>query len=205
MKPWPTEARSEDRFTAPSDWCPNPGRWHSTDGDSTEEEVSELVAAFATALRPDIIVETGTAWGATTEQIGLSLWAGGYGAVLHSFEVDPERVLASRERCEIYCRSGHVQIHNQSSLEGIAALAEEHGGGPFVGLAFLDSLFDLRGPELDALAPHLLPGAIVLVHDAGPHHPLMGMLSGGGHLRPFSALRIRNPRGLLILQKEVDL
>lgn len=95
---WPTQAYDEGRFTDPTRWCPDPDRWHSTDSDSTEVEVSALVGAFAGALRSDIVVETGSAWGQTSEAIGRAL-LGSKGHLI-TCETEPDRVAATAERCK---------------------------------------------------------------------------------------------------------
>jgi hypothetical protein len=63
-------AESEARFTPPRPDCPHPEWWTSTDDDSTECEVTALVAAFVVALQPELVIETGTAFGQTAEAIG---------------------------------------------------------------------------------------------------------------------------------------
>src|SRR3546814_13227118 len=90
----------ESRFTESRKDCPHPERWHSPDSDSTEIEVSRLAAAFVEALRPDLVIETGSAFGQTAELIGQVLFTAGVGHLV-TFEVDPARVAANAERGEI--------------------------------------------------------------------------------------------------------
>jgi hypothetical protein len=151
----------ESRFTDPRADCQHPERWHSRDADSTEEEVTKLVAAYVQALRPDVVVETGTAWGQTTVEIGRVLEAGGYGGVLHTIEPDPGRCAAVRPKL----RNLPVLVHETTSLEWI----EQMPNGKLVGFAWFDSLHHLRVPEFRALRPHLAHGAFVGFHDTGPH------------------------------------
>ena len=61
---------TEDRFT-PARAVPHPESG-TVRPDSTEVEVSALAAAFVRALRPDLVVETGTAFGQTAGLIGRS-------------------------------------------------------------------------------------------------------------------------------------
>lgn len=70
-------AGSEARFTPPRPECPYPEWWTSTDVDSTECEVTALVAAFVVALQPELVIETGTAFGQTAEAIGHAVAANG--------------------------------------------------------------------------------------------------------------------------------
>src|SRR4051812_15337510 len=89
----------ESRFTRPTALCPNPHRWWSTDDDSTELQVSEMVAGLIRGLQPDYCVETGSAFGQTTETIGKALLKNGHG-ILHSLETDPGRVAQTRARID---------------------------------------------------------------------------------------------------------
>lgn len=152
----------ESRFTDPRPDCPHPERWHSLDADSTEIEVTMLVAAFVMALRPDVVVETGTAWGQTAKEIGEVLAEGSYGGVLHTIEPDPERCEAVRQKLGDL----PVLVYETTSLEWIERGKPQ---GFEVGFAWFDSLHHLRVPEFRALHPHMAPGAFVGFHDTGPH------------------------------------
>jgi hypothetical protein len=148
------EHKLESRFTEPRPDCPHPDRWHSDDADSTEWEVTELVAAFVTALRPDVVVETGSAWGQTAEAIGAALTAG---ARLHTLEPDAGRASATRKRC------AHLPV----TVHQVPSLSWRPVDG--IGFAWLDSLHHLRVPEFRRFYPHFASGAFVGFHDTGPH------------------------------------
>lgn len=179
------EDNLESRFTEPRPDCPYPERWHSDDADSTEHEVTALVAAFVGALRPDVVVETGSAWGQTSSAIGTTLAAGGYGGVLHTIEPDVERVEAVRKRCV----GLPVEVHETTSMAWEPV--------PNIGFAWLDSLHHLRVPEFRKLHPFLVPHAIVGFHDTGPHQgPLaeqIAQLEIEGLLLP---IYLPTPRGV---------
>lgn len=177
----------ESTWTRPRDGCPHPGRWSSYDSDSTELEVTALVAGFVRALQPDLVVETGTAWGQTAEAVGRALACNGQGRLV-TFEVDRDRVVASLFRCQDL----PVDVVDRPSLDGIADLP-----AGTVGFAWLDSLFDLRLRELEALRPKLGAGAVVGLHDTGPQHPLAGQLDG---LRGWRRIDLPTPRGVTFLQ-----
>jgi predicted O-methyltransferase YrrM len=189
----------ESRFTEPRADCPYPERWHSPDSDSTEIEVSRLAAAFVTALRPDLVIETGSAFGQTAELIGKALAASGVG-MLVTFEVDPARVAATGDRVA----GLPVQVAPQASLEGIEMLAMNGHQGK-VGFAWLDSLFELRVPELRAIRPLLTPGAIVGIHDCGePGHTKYNNFAREVALEAdrlaFGRISLPTPRGVTFLQ-----
>lgn len=176
--------RSEARFTAPRGDCPHPERWHSADCDSAEFEVTALVAAFAGALRPDIAVETGSAWGQTSEAIGRALADAPVGK-LYTLEPDAARAEAAEKRCV----GLPVEVVQRSSMKWTPP-------GP-VGFAWLDSRFELRVPEFRRLYRHFIPGAIVGFHDTGPHRgQLRGQIEGleaDGMLLP---VHLPTPRGV---------
>src|SRR3990172_4705889 len=65
--------RREELYARPE--CPQPGRWSAPDGVATETDVSALLGALVRALKPDLVVETGSYLGHTTEAIGRALAA----------------------------------------------------------------------------------------------------------------------------------
>lgn len=195
---------TEDRFTPPRPGCMHPGRWHSPDADSTEAEVSALAQAFVRAIRPDLVVETGTAFGQTTDLMGQALMFGRYGGKLVSFELDAERVAYSRERCEDL--GDTVQIRHESSIEGLEVLCRqiEAGGMPRIGFAWLDSLFALRLPELRIIEPWLADGAVVGIHDCGSpsmaKYPGFAMeVNDEAERLGFDIINLPTPRGVTFL------
>ncbi len=178
------ELKLESRFTLPRPDCPHPERWHSDDADSTEHEVTYLVAAFVGALRPDVVVETGSAWGQTAEAIGRVLLDAGVGH-LYTLEPDQGRADATRKRCD----GLPVTVEQTESMEW-----EPIDG---IGFVWFDSLHHLRVPEFRRLYPHLAPGAFVGFHDTGPHqgglrHEIE-QLEGEGLLLP---VHLSTPRGV---------
>jgi predicted O-methyltransferase YrrM len=191
----------ESRFTEPRTDCPHPERWHSPDSDSTEIEISRLVAAFVEALRPDLVIETGSAFGQTAELIGNVLFQAGVGHLV-TFEVDTARVAATADRVA----GLPVQVAPQPSLEGIQELIDGGRAGQ-VGFAWLDSLFELRVPELRLIRPLLSQGAIVGIHDCGePGATKYNDFSRGVALEAkrlgFKRISLPTPRGVTFLQMD---
>lgn len=189
----------ESTWTDPRPDCPHPERYHAPDSDTTETEVTALVAAFVTALQPDLVVETGSAFGYTSAAIGAALQAAGQG-MLHTYEVDPARVADTLRRV-----SGlPVVVNRKPSLEGIADLIAA-GRASQVRFAFLDSLLELRVPELQAIRPLLALGAIVGVHDCGePGHtkysPFSQEIATAADRLGFNRISLPTPRGVTFLQ-----
>lgn len=182
--------RLESRFTEPSQLCPHPERWHSRDADSTEIEVSALVGAFARALRPDFVLETGTAWGQTAEQIGEGLQTGDTG-YLFTLEVNPERVAESQTRCN----GLPVSVVRSESL------AWTPPDDVVFGLCWFDSLHHLRVPEFMRYREWMKKGTIVGFHDTAPHQgqlraEIMELESAGLILPIF----LNTPRGAVFAE-----
>lgn len=175
----------ESEWTKPRADCPHPEWWTARDPQSTEFEVSELVAAFVRALQPEYVVETGTCIGQTAEIIGHALVANGHGR-LDTLETDPERAEFSRSRCA----GLPVTVHTIPSLDFTPAQP--------VDFAWLDSRTHLRVPEFERLRPHLSPWAIVGFHDTSPHQGPWGREVES--LPGTRAIRLRTPRGVTFVE-----
>lgn len=148
---------SEIEYTAPRPDCPHPEYWSSDDSDSTEHEVTKLVAAFVRALQPEFVVETGTAFGQTAHGIGVSLMLNGHGRLV-TLETDPERADYSRRRCE----GLPVEVLEVASLD--------YTPDEQIDFAWFDSLTHLRAAEYQLYRPYMSDRCVVGFHDTGPHH-----------------------------------
>lgn len=176
---------AESTWTAPRPDCPHPEWWSSTDAQSTELEVSELVAAFVRALQPEYVVETGTCHGQTAHFIGLALLANGHGR-LDTIETDQDRASASWSRCA----GLPVTVKCMSSLDFTPV--------EMIGAAWLDSETHLRIPEFELYRSWLLPGAIVGFHDTAEQHGPWGRLVEA--LPGTRPIRLRTPRGVTFVE-----
>jgi len=177
-------AEPESRFTQPREDCPHPEYWTSTDGDSTECEVTELVGAFVRALQPEFCVETGAAWGNTTHAIAEALLRNGHGR-LESLEIEPDRIAHVEQRCE----GLPVEVVGLSSLEYVPPLP--------VDFAWFDSLCDYRHIEFRRYLAMMHSRTVVGFHDTGPHHAVRAFIEPlvtEGLLAPL--LYLPTPRGV---------
>ena len=173
----------ESTFTSPSSHCPNPELWSATDNQSTELEVTNLIAAFVVALRPKFVIETGTCEGNTAHAIGTALRAAGRGRLV-TLEVDPNRIASATPRMA----GLPVEIRRQSSLE--------YTPDEPVDFAFFDSEVPLRPLEFERYLPFMHSRTVVGFHDTGPQHQtrtLLGPLEARGILAP---LYLPTPRGV---------
>lgn len=187
-----TVAEPESRFSQPDERCQHPERWTSTDEQSTELEVSALVAAFVTALQPDLAVEVGAASGQTTVRMADAMEQNGHGA-LYSIEADPH--LAERVRVlTSSCQRTHVITADSTGWEPPSQ----------IDLLFIDGQLD-RLADFRHFQPWLRRGATVIVHDTAPENEaapgrpmnaeLHAALAACGR-----AVDLPTPRGLTIIE-----
>ena len=176
---------SEALFTAPSDWCPEPRRWAALDGDAAECEVSDLVGALVVALKPKVVVETGTHLGGTASRIVGALRYNQFGH-LWTIENDPD-----------------MARHAARGIEGewatvVCGWSLEWTPPDGIGFAWLDSDIVCRPWELRRYWARFAPGAIVGVHDTAPHH--LDRAGWDALVAGLPALNLRTPRGVTFLQ-----
>ncbi len=172
----------ESRFTVPRDDCPHPEWWHSVDDESTELEVSELVASFVRALQPDLVVESGTAYGQTARAIGHALKANGHGSLL-TYEIDQRRASIALARC-VGLPVLLFTVPFRPTVEGI-------------GFAWIDGHIDERVADLESCRPLFALGAIVGVHDSSPFHGIRPALEALDWIR---WIHLPTPRGVMFGQ-----
>jgi hypothetical protein len=175
---------TEDQFTKSDDECPHPEYWHAPDSESAEWEVTRLVAAMACALRPALIVETGSHVGATAEAIGRTLKRASRGQLI-TIEID--KTLAERTQNRV---SGlPVTVVRGSSLD-------YEPPGP-VEFFWLDSDVGIRAEEVRHFLPWTTHRTVFGVHDTGPRHCVSKYLCGlvaEGIIQP--PVYLPTPRGV---------
>lgn len=145
------------------------------------------MAGFVRATQPEYVLETGAAWGQTSEAIGDALHANGHGRLV-SLEPDPVRARYARARCT----GLPVDIEQVASLDYTPTAV--------IDFAWLDSLLHLRTLEARQWRPWLRAGAIIGMHDTGPQHDLrwrVEELLTEGWLRPMF---LPTPRGVMFAE-----
>ena len=187
----PLDPLPESRFFDPDIRCPHPERWHSTDGCSAEIEVGELIAGFVRALQPDLVVETGAAFGITSAVIGTALERNGHGRLV-ALEIDELRA----EMAEAKCAGLPVSIVRESSLEWTPPEP--------VNVLFSDTEMLLRVPETFRLLDYLPVGSLVIFHDTGPRYGFLRAAIEDELIIPGllgAPIDLITPRGLTICQR----
>lgn len=195
----PGEPEPESRFTAPTVYCPYPERWTSTDVDSTEREVADLVYGLVRGLQPDAVLECGTGFGEVAIKIAGALEQNGRGK-LWTIEADAERVAYVRENYPAYPLIYEVVYGD--------TLTWEPPEGVTFDLCWFDSYWLNRVPEFHRYRPFMRPGTICCFHDTAPGHGADPAVPGtdirstiSAALRPqLRMIHLPTPRGLTLAE-----
>ncbi len=176
---------TEDEFTGASGWCPEPHLWHAHDSESSEAEVGTFIGALVRTVKPSIAVETGSAYGYTTREIGIALTDNGRGC-LWTVEIDRGRA----DDVAQLCRDLPVTVACDDSLKWTPPEG--------INLCFFDSLGPLRQKEFLRYRPHMAEGCIVAFHDMAPHHGIKQDVEALMERGMIRAIFLHTPRGLCI-------
>ena len=96
--------------------CPHPERWSMYDSMTAEYEVLEFLRTLVTTLKPDLVVETGSFLGVSTQWIAEGLERNGFGRVV-SCEYDPVVFAKAQEKIAASPLRSRIELRNESSLE----------------------------------------------------------------------------------------
>ncbi len=172
--------------------CAHPERWSMIDSMTAEVEVLELLATLVTTLKPELVVETGSFLGVSTEWIARGLERNGSGRVI-SCEFDPVVYAKAKERLAGSPLLRWMDLRNESSLE-----MPVEGT---IDLLFSDSDPELREAEVKRFLPQMTPHGLIVIHDASSHlktvrEAALKMEREG----LLSILLLPTPRGLVLAQ-----
>ncbi len=172
--------------------CPHPERWSMIDSMTAEVEVLELLATLVTTLKPELVVETGSFLGVSTEWIARGLERNGRGRVI-SCEFDPVVYAKAVERLAGSPLLEWMELRNASSLD-----MPVEGT---IDLLFSDSDPELREAEVKRFLPQMNPNGLIVIHDASSHLKTVReaalKMEREGLLR---VLLLPTPRGLVLAQ-----
>lgn len=159
--------------------CPQDGRWLiPTDSDiCTEIETVALVFGFVRALKPGLVVETGSNVGVVSQAIAQALAANGFG-MLYTCDTEQKFVEAARERV-----GKRHAVYLGTGLDLVQTVSAD--------LYWIDSSEASRVEELRWLREHGKKGAVVLAHDTS----LIGCVADEVRKLPNWVL-LPGPRGL---------
>ena len=172
--------------------CAHPERWSMIDSMTAEVEVLELLATLVTTLKPELVVETGSFLGVSTEWIARGLERNGRGRVI-SCEFDPVVFAKAQARLAGSPLLPWMELRNESSLQ-----MKVEGT---IDMLFSDSDPGLREAEVKRFLPQMSPNGLILIHDASTHQKTVReaalTMEREGLL---SILLLPTPRGLVLAQ-----
>ena len=172
--------------------CPRPERWSMMDSMTAEVEVLEFLATVVTTIKPELVVETGSFLGVSTEWIARGLQRNGFGRVV-SCEYDPVVYGKAKERLAGSELLPWMELRNESSLE-----MKVEG---MIDLLFSDSDTPIREAEVKRFLPQMRGTGVILMHDASSHMKVVReaalKMEAEGLI---SVVLLPTPRGLVVAQ-----
>jgi predicted O-methyltransferase YrrM len=172
--------------------CPHPERWSMIDSMTAEVEVLEFLATLVTTIKPELVVETGSFLGVSTEWIARGMKRNGFGKVI-SCEYDQVVYEKAKARLAGSELLPWMEFRNESSLE-----MKVEGT---IDLLFSDSDTPIREAEVKRFLPQMKPTGVILMHDASSHMRVVRdaalKMEDEGLI---SVVLLPTPRGLVIAQ-----
>lgn len=180
----------------PWDGCVNPNAWSCWTRMGVEVEVANFLVALVLLLKPDVILETGTHLGVSTNALGAACRAMGKGHVW-TLEPDEGCILVAKEVCLKAGVSPFVTFIQGESVEQMIA---EHSLSGKIGFAFVDCGEPMRrrGEVAGLIEQHMKDHGVIAIHDTseawdkwgdGLRTSLMG----------YGLIHLPTPRGLTLL------
>ena len=183
----------QTEWVPPTPECPHPERWQMLDPESAEIEVLALLHALIVAVKPELIVETGTFVGHSAIKIAHALRANGFGRLI-TLEYDSAVFQKAKQNIDASGVGRWIDYRNASSLDSSI-------DGP-IDILFSDSNVNIREQEVRNFLPQIRPNGLVLIHDASSHFKVVReaafRLESEGLL---SVVLLSTPRGLCLAQK----
>jgi len=183
----------QPEYSQPTPECPHPQHWRMYDSMTAEVEVLDFLKALVVAVKPELVVETGTFLGSSTLRIAEGLRENGFGRVI-TCEADPKVFAEARKRIVASGLPEWIELRNESSLE-----MKVEGR---IDLLYCDSDLPLRETEVRWFLPQVNPNGLILMHDASS--ALKTVREGARNLEReglISVVFLPTPRGLVVAQK----
>ncbi|MGE5325004.1 MAG: O-methyltransferase [Actinomycetota bacterium] len=173
--------------------CAHPERWQMLDPQSAEVEVLDLLEVLIKAVKPELIVETGTFIGHSAIRMARALQSNGFGRII-TVEYDPAVFAKAKQNIDASGFGRWIEYRNASSLETTI--------NGTIDLLYCDSDVNIREQEVRRFLPQVRARGLVLIHDASSHFKVVReaalRLEEEGLL---SVVLLSTPRGLCIAQK----
>jgi predicted O-methyltransferase YrrM len=167
------------------------GLWQREGEMAAERETGELLHSIVRLIKPQLVIETGTANGSTAYQMGLALKANGFGRLI-TCDTDQSSVAFSSARCADL----PVEVRHCKGIELIEQADE-------IDFAFVDSWWNaIRLEELRLLADKIKPRGLLALHDVCHNYrPVYDAFQGE---RNWPSVVFHAPLGLGLWQKPGD-
>lgn len=150
---------------------------------AAEDEVAQFIAALIRLIKPNRVLELGTAFGHTAEVIGNALAENELG-FLDTVDRNQNRLPQARERVF----GLPVEVHQADYTKWTPPGRYD--------LVFFDSDRHNRDREYRLMEPYINDYAVLLFHDAGEQH--QGESGGSIAKLPLPTVYLPCPRGLVI-------
>ena len=183
----------QSEWIPPTPECSHPERWQMLDPQSAEVEVLDLLESLIRAVKPDLIVETGTFIGHSAIRMARALQENGIGRII-TIEYDSAVFAKAKQQIDASGVARWIECRNASSLDTTIHDA--------IDLFYSDSDINIREQEVRRFLPQIKPRGLVLIHDASSYFKVVReaalRLEAEGLL---SVVLLSSPRGLCIAQK----
>ena len=183
----------QSEWIPPTPECSHPERWQMLDPQSAEIEVLDLLEVLIKAVKPELIVETGTFIGHSAIRMARALQSNGFGRII-TVEYDPAVFARAKQNIDASGLGKWIEYRNASSLETTISGT--------IDLLYCDSDVNIREQEVRRFLPQIRARGLVLIHDASSHFKVVReaalRLEAEGLL---SVVLLSTPRGLCIAQK----
>jgi len=156
-------------------------------------EVLEFLKCLTTTIKPNLVVETGTFLGVSTQYFAEGLKQNGLGRSSPASRIRQYSRKPKRSSKRQDCASGWTLARSPAWETKVSGTID---------LLFCDSLLELREKEVRHFLPQINPNGLILMHDAGSHFKTVReaalRLEQEGLI---SVVLLPTPRGLVMAQK----
>ena len=183
----------QPEYVKPTLECPFPERWQMVDAQSAELEILDFLKALVIAVKPELIVETGTFIGYSAIKMAEGVRTNGFGRIV-TVEYDPVVFAKAKQNIDASGLRNWIDCRNESSLDTII--------DGEIDVLFCDSDPNIREQEVRRFLPQIRPRGLVLIHDAISHFDVVR--DGALRLEQeglLSIVMLSTPRGFIIAQK----
>jgi len=160
---------------------------------SVELEVARFLTAFVVALKPDVVIETGTGEGYSARALATGLRANN-GGHLWTVEIEPDKCGTARR---LLARHGLTSWATVVCADTPTTLDI-----PPVDLLFVDSNQSQRVSEVEAMLPRMSERGVILAHDSSTvHQRVRAGLDELARKGAISVVHLPTPRGLSVARR----